>query len=171
MKIWKEIPGYGGLYRVSQDGSVQSCAVPGGKARGEWRDLSRPLDRAGYELVYLWDKAQPKGKRRIRRLVHQLVAELFVTPRAGPCVNHIDGNKRHNHFSNLEWCTRSDNMRHAWETGLCKPKKITEEIARQILTCGGTDTATAKRFGVSQVWVTKIRAGKAWKQLHQERAA
>ena len=166
MTVWAEIPGFDGLYRVSKNGIVQSCHKKGSGQgeRAEWWNLSRPLDRSGYELVYLWDKNAKIGKQRVRRLVHQLVAESFLParPKGRDCVNHIDGNKQNNNFRNLEWRSRAGNMRHAWKTGLCKPHKLTEKDVREILHCGGTDTETAVRFGVSQVMITRIRARKAW---------
>ena len=45
---------------------------------------------------------------------HRLVALLFLEkPDGCNVVNHIDGNKLNNHFSNLEWCTAYDNNKHA----------------------------------------------------------
>jgi len=51
--------------------------------------------------------------------VHRMVAEYFVdNPSNLKEVNHIDGNKKNNHFQNLEWVTRSQNMIHMYQSGL-----------------------------------------------------
>lgn len=47
-----------------------------------------------------------------------------------------------------------------------RPTKLTEQQVEEILTCGGLDTPVAKRFGVSQSFVTAIRAGKVWKHVY-----
>ena len=45
--------------------------------------------------------------------VHRLVAEAFIpNPNGCPEVNHIDGNKANNSFSNLEWVTSIQNQEH-----------------------------------------------------------
>lgn len=72
------------------------------------------LDNDGYRMIYMKDKMA-------RYAVHRLVAETFVEnkyPDIRKHINHKDGNKLNNHFSNLEWCTNAENLKHAWETGL-----------------------------------------------------
>jgi hypothetical protein len=56
------------------------------------------------------------------KMIHTLVAEAFIpNPDCKKFVNHIDGNKRNNHVSNLEWVTSKENMSHAIRTGLRDP--------------------------------------------------
>lgn len=61
------------------------------------------------------------NKKKVRMRAHRLVAMLFVEntdPENNIMVNHIDGNKLNNHYSNLEWCTAYHNNKHARDTGL-----------------------------------------------------
>lgn len=63
------------------------------------------------------------SKDRIQKwyLVHRLKAIVFIPNIENKeQVNHIDGNKSNNDLSNLEWVTRSENMRHAYRIGLLK---------------------------------------------------
>jgi hypothetical protein len=65
-----------------------------------------------------------------------MVGLLFVynpNPSEYNVINHIDGNKINNNYSNLEWTTICKNNQHAWEIGLCKPTfEINEETIRKI---------------------------------------
>lgn len=68
----------------------------------------------GYKNVKL---QTPTGRRTF--LVHRLVARHFISvDLRGLEVNHIDGDKKNNEMSNLEVCTHSHNMLHAFATGL-----------------------------------------------------
>lgn len=103
----RDIPGYEGKYAVTPSGNIYSHRYKRCKAQVP--------HRKGYMSVVLVDA---KGKHR-GHLVHRLVAQAYVpNPHNKPFVNHKNGDKTSNHPRNLEWVTRSENMRHAFRTGL-----------------------------------------------------
>ena len=78
---------------------------------------SQTNNKDGYLKVDLYH-----GGERTTKRVHRIIAEAFVpNPDNKPDVNHIDGNKHNNRPENLEWATKSENMIHAYQTGLAKP--------------------------------------------------
>ena len=116
---WKPIEGYNGDYLISNHGRVRSLKCH--------KDRLMPLtkQRKGYYYVMLWDSNEQKATCR---RVNRLVAQAFIpNPDNLPEVNHIDGNKANNHVSNLEWCTRSHNVKHSFDTGLKQPHYLTDE--------------------------------------------
>ena len=61
-----------------------------------------------------------KNKKKMIK-IHKAVAECFVSnPNNYPIINHIDGNKENNLYSNLEWCTYKYNSKHAIDYNLSK---------------------------------------------------
>ena len=102
----KAIPGFNGRYFASEDGSVYNVHMKKHKPHFN--------PKTGYCQHVL-----RKDGKQIMCYVHRLIAETFIEKPDYPCeVNHIDGNKQNNAASNLEWVTRSENMKHAWEKGL-----------------------------------------------------
>lgn len=56
-------------------------------------------------------------------LLHRLVMMSFNPPidNNRNCVDHIDGNKEHNHLQNLRWCTHKENMKFYYEMKHANP--------------------------------------------------
>ena len=64
------------------------------------------------------------GGKIITKRVHRIIAETFIPNLENkPQINHIDGNKLNNNCNNLEWCTASENTKHAYNEGLAENKK------------------------------------------------
>ena len=108
----KEIPEFGGAYLISEDGQVFNKNMKALKL------TQNP--RTGYCQVFLH-----KDKKLVSRYLHRLVAETFIPNPGHLCeVNHIDGVKTNNAVQNLEWITRSNNIKHAYKTGLRKTTAV-----------------------------------------------
>ncbi len=108
---WRDVVGYEGLYLVSDLGRVKSSYIV---SRAKDGIIKMGSDKNGYCSFALW-----KDKSQITKNGHRVVAKAFLpNPKNKPCVNHIDGDKRNNRTTNLEWVTYKENSRHAIETGL-----------------------------------------------------
>lgn len=112
-EIWKDIPGYEGLYQVSNLGNVKSLSriikhAKGGNKTTKERMLKPGVNKSGYCRVVLFkdslDKTFP---------VHQLVAMGFLGHI--PCghesvVDHINNNSKDNRVENLQVITHRENV-------------------------------------------------------------
>lgn len=121
MEIWKDIPGYEGIYQASNYGQIRSTPgkITSNKRHGVRRWKSRTLKGRGDfavtgRRVSLWKDGKAKDW-----LVARLVATAFLgEPQDGYTVNHKDGNRLNNNIDNLEWLSVGDNIRHGFDTGL-----------------------------------------------------
>lgn len=130
-EIWKEIPGYEGLYEVSSYGRVKSlprlkktkssCVtktrILAPRAVGEGRE---------YLAVILFNSKHERKQWRI----HRLVAIAFIqNPNGYSEINHKDENKGNNRVENLEWCSRSYNVTYGTGTEKRRRNNRTKPIA------------------------------------------
>ena len=121
-ETWKGVVGYENLYIISSMGVIKSLdkyvytktysylkkgkIIKGGSSRG-------------YRIITLSHNCVNKGVR-----VCRLVAIHFVpNPENKPEVNHINGIKDDDRAENLEWVSAKENIRHAFDTKLCKTEK------------------------------------------------
>lgn len=122
MEIWKDIPGYIGLYQASNFGRIRS-------APGKTTSSKLHKNRV-WGIRVLRTKASKKGRGDLRvslwkdgkeetKLVSRLVALAWCPGFVdGLTVNHKDGNYLNNTPKNLEWITRGENIRHGFNSGL-----------------------------------------------------
>jgi hypothetical protein len=124
IEIWKDIPGYEGLYQVSNLGRVKSLPkwtkTKGGalQLRKE-KYLNSYISSTGYYRVHLSKDGISKQKT-----IHTIMSICFIPNTENkPCINHKNGIKTDNSIENLEWVTIRENTIHAYENGLINVSK------------------------------------------------
>ena len=119
-EIWKDIPGFEGLYQVSNCGRVKATKKWNVNCRSFIDDerILKPTDNGhGYMIVGL-----RKNTKKHNRYVHRLVAQAFVdNPLNRKVVNHKDYDKGNNNADNLEWCTQKENVEYSTQR-MCHPR-------------------------------------------------
>jgi hypothetical protein len=120
IETWKDVKDYEGFYQVSNFGNIRSVRR---EVKSPIRNnitihrkgklISAKPGKTGYCKVclhkYGFGKFFP---------VHRLVAIAFIdNTESKPFINHIDGNPSNNNVENLEWCTQSENILHAYKIG------------------------------------------------------
>lgn len=160
---WRPVVGWEGFYEVSSLGRVRSVDRTVTFADGRVRRYAAQVrathtDNFGYQKVTL----KRSGENR-RALIHQLVAAAFIGPRPdGLEVCHSDGNKTHNHATNLRYDTRAANHADAARHGTLKrPRKLSDADVAAIRALRGAvpQLELARQYGTSKTHVCNIQRG------------
>jgi len=159
-EIWKPVPGYAGLYSVSNLGEVFSAQTQ--------KVLNPGVLKSGYRQVQLC-----RAGKREQIKVHRLVALAFLgqppTPRHQ--VAHNDGIPANNCVENLRWATAKENQHDRRRHGTASigesnyRAKLTANDVLAIRASTARNCDLARMYGVSWSQIYSIRIRKTWKHL------
>lgn len=111
-EIWRDIPGYEGLYQVNQWGDIFSLYTS--------KKLKWSIHKDGYKQYNLH-----KNKKAYIMTAHRAVALAFIpNPNNLPLINHKDENKLNCYIDNLEWCDHLYNNTYNGKNEKIKEKEL-----------------------------------------------
>jgi predicted DNA-binding ArsR family transcriptional regulator len=155
MEIFKDIIGYDGLYQISNLGNVKSL---NNYKRINEKILKPCTNIHGYFYINIHYNYIYKF-----HTIHRLIAIAFIpNPENKPMVNHIDGNKKNNNISNLEWVTAKENCQHSWDNKLqknsdkrilaCRISRMKKVIDTETGKIYESITSAEKELGLKNLW-------------------
>ena len=172
---YKKLEGFDYEYFITKDGRVWSNNRKNGIER-----FMKQYEMDGYLNVGLYKDGKQKKFR-----VHRLVAQAFITNLENkPYINHIDGDRKNNCVSNLEWCTQRENVIHAihtlnkWSNTDSQRKiaskccilkrKLTMDEAREVrhlhFDTGYTISELSNMYGLSETGIKRILYNKSYRE-------
>jgi len=153
-------------YTIYEDGTIIS------KTRGT--KMSTHDNGRGYLILSFRINGESKVKA-----VHRVVAEAFIpNPNNLTDVDHIDGNKRNNHVSNLRWVTHGENIRHCYNlegrsakgesNARCKTSEAIVENICWLLQEGFMPAWIREKYGYDYNLIRGIKGRKNWKHISKD---
>lgn len=176
-EIWKIIPN--SVHKISNLGRLKSISYK------KFHNINKTYFQTKEKLL----KPSNNNSKKYRRFcihylnntkcyesIHRLVAQAFIpNPENKPQVNHKDGNKENNVWTNLEWVTNQENNEHKFQILKIFPKipkknrsrKLTEEQVKEIPNLLKTmnQKEIAKYFNVGHTTIIEITRGRSWRHL------
>lgn len=169
MEEWKPIPGFEGLYDVSDRGRVRSYYKPHHRgymvALTPQRIISPKPTTSGYLCYEL-----RLGKEGVRKNANRLVACAFLGDRGhGWVAHHINRNRADNRLANLQWLTLAENSSlgdHRGEkNGRAKLRRSDIPHIRKLIAEGISHRVIASQYGVAPATISMIATGKRWSHV------
>jgi hypothetical protein len=175
-EIWKNIPGYEGLYQASNLGRIKALSRYKIKFDGyhgitKEKIMNQFCDRRGYCRIGLTNG----NNKRKTYSVHRLILSTFHTEdNVNKCAMHLDDNQTNNNIQNLKWGTLSENSKQIYDHNRRKIKgdyspnhKLTEDQAERILFLKdkverGYWSKLARALNVHQSTISNVLTGKHW---------
>lgn len=132
VETFVEIEGFEN-YEVSNLGKVRNIK--------SGRILKPQPHKDGYLTHLLYENNKQK-----RLYLHRIIATAFIdNPDEKPQVNHIDENKTNNDLSNLEWCTKRENIAHGTRT-----KRVAEKLSKKVIQLDLNDNVLSEFESMTQ---------------------
>jgi len=174
---WKPVVGFEDCYSVSDLGRVVRTSLTRKRTKSIWRVIAQRIHRDGYVKFHLC-----KDATRYNPQAHRVVWEAFNGPIPPHMqINHINGKHSDNRLANLEICSASENLKHAYRV-LKVPRgdlrnfgskngssKLTESQVSEILALYMTGKYRQKdlgeKFGVSQRMISLITRREKWQHV------
>lgn len=164
-KYCKDIKEY---YYITEEGKIYSTKM---------NDFMKQRNKKGtdYKIINLMKTNGKKKTFRINRLMMLCFCPIDNPEKME--VNHIDGDKSNNKLQNLEWCTSSENQKHAFKNGLQKARKgensnfskLSEKEVVEIRKIYSTQKITQKelanKFNTTKSNISAIVNYKSWKEI------
>lgn len=176
--IWKDIPGYEGLYQASTTGDIKSIHCASWVTNNGALKVCKPklmkfyTDRDGYKRIGL-----TKDSKQTTYTVHSVILKTFVGKHPEyNHVNHLNGDRGDNRLDNLEWVSPAHNVDHAMKYGLFDHRGTKNNFNKlsemDVIAIRLFDTyrlsrrfELADRFNISRTTISNICNGTHWKWL------
>lgn len=157
------LPNIKDLYTINDDGEIFSDIS--GKMK------TRNKGNTEYQIINFMTQEGKKKTYRVHRLVMMAFKPIQNMDKLE--VNHIDGDKKNNALKNLEWCSSSENQKHAFQTGLQQARKgeksnlskLTQTDVDKIFELkkqGWLQKDIANQFGCTRSNISYILNHKTW---------
>lgn len=160
--MWKQVQDFD--YEINEEGIVRRISS---------KRVKKPyLRKDGYVGIQLY-----KSKTEVLNFqLHRLIAIAFIpNPNNLPFINHMDSDRQNNKISNLEWCTKQENVIHGYISGFASNRgskngfsKLSEQQVLEIRkkkTEGLTHQQLANMYNVSYGCITGIIQRTNWKHI------